>query len=186
MVIKLDNRLGPDLTPKPAAAHKHQHRSAGTIPTGPLYGLPKRVKTDRKRAIDRDQITNIVNAFAFSEHQRLALNGGLVVTWRASHLFDGDNWAQLQTQLLDSASRFLYRQGVTTAFFWTRERVTGHGAHTHIMIHLGGEPKIVCSKLRNYLRQRLQIEPSGLYISHGRYGMLNPQMRAGQLLYNLK
>ena len=156
------------------------------IPTGPLCGHRKRPVTDRARALDLSQVTSLANAFAFAEKGPLRLDAGLVVTWRHTELYDDDNWPRLQTELLDHATRFLRGRGITTAFLWVRERATGHGAHTHFLLHLGHNPLPSCRALCGELRRRFHFGPEGIHISMGEYGMLNVRMRAGQFRYLLK
>jgi hypothetical protein len=133
-----------------------------------------------------DQLKNLVNAFAFAESNFLPLNGGLVVIWRHCPFYNQSNWSELQTTSFSHLAKFLQRQSIIATFVWTRERATGHGAHTHILLHLGETPMAVCRTLRDELMRKFKFAPSGLHISMGDFGMRTSQMRAGHLRYLLK
>jgi hypothetical protein len=167
--------------------HKAQRR-LDLIRTGPLAGQPKlaRRPTDRTRAIALEQLKELCNAFTFTESAYLPLNGGLVIIWRHSLLYDWTNWSPLQTTLFSYSIKFLRRLGLETRFIWTRERASGNGAHTHVLIYLGESPMPVFKALRNELMRKFGFTADGLYPSMGDFGMRTREMRAGHLRYILK
>lgn len=164
----------------------YRNKQAGIIRTGPLAGYPRRPLPDRAASLSLDQVRDLVNAVAFADASGCALNATLAVTWPLSALFSEPKWSELQTALLDRLTRHLRRRGVETAFVWTRERQTGTGAHTHIMLHLGRKPTAVCEDLLAYIERKFRFEADGLKIEMGEYGMFSRNMRAGALLYLTK
>ncbi len=171
-------------------------RPPGLIHTGPLIGLPKRPRTDRRRALDLDQVRALVNAAAFAQAQGHPLVAGLTLTWRLMDGFAEQAWPAAQVRVLDSMSKWLRRRGIVPTFVWVRERVPGRGAHTHLLLHLSRDDTAgLAEQLRGYLAGafgfRDEAAPSGraergVAVSRGRFGAWTPAMRAGLLRYCLK
>lgn len=169
-----------------ATRQRHRLPDSTTIRTGPHRGKPKRVPTNRKRALDLKQVRQLINSAAFATFWELPLNAQMTITWRETPRFTGDNWAKLQTELLDKASRFLRRRGIEPAFLWVRERQQGIGAHTHVLINLGTRPQRIARELTRYLTEALDFSPHGIRCDMGNFGMNTERMRAGALRYVLK
>ncbi len=128
----------------------------------------------------------MANAAAFAKAKGRPLNAMLTITWRETPLFSEDKWSRLQTRLMDKLTRHLRRHGVETAFVWARERVTGIGAHTHVLLHLGTAPKAMKRVVLDYLRQAFGFSRDGVHISMGDFGANTPESQAGLLLYVTK
>lgn len=190
--------FGPNYNYQPSARPSDQGREVpghrrcrsrsvppGTVRTGPFRGKPMRPVIDRHRALDLEQVIDLVNASAFAHHQGRSLNARLTIVWRHTTLFTGNNWSAIQTELQEELKRFLRSEGIEPAFGWVRERAPGKGAHSHYGVHLGGRPPDVAQHLLYYLRDVFGFT-EGLRISMGRFGALTPKMRAKIVIYMLK
>lgn len=142
--------------------------------------------TDRTRALTLEQVRALVNALTFARYTGRPLNAMLTIAWQQSGLFTEADWAHLQTALVDRTVRHLQRRGIQTAFVWTRERVHGRGAHTHLLAYLGSQPARIAPELVDYLTSKFQFEQGGLRPDMGDYGAHTPVMQAGLLRYVLK
>jgi hypothetical protein len=161
-------------------------QQAGIIRTGPLIGLPIRRPTDRTRALTIEQVRELTNAAAFARAIGRPLNAMLTVAWQGSALFTEETWPSLQTAVMDRLTRHLQRRAVQTAFVWTRERIFGRGAHTHVMLHLGPQPTRQVAELVAYIEAKFRFEPGAIDLKMGDYGAHTPPMQAGLLRYVLK
>ncbi len=114
------------------------------------------------------------------------LNSLLTIAWRKTPRFRKAEWSTLQTEVTDKLTRFLRRRSIGTAFTWTRERVTGIGAHTHIALHLGKRPRKIAAELLRYLERAFSFDPKYVDISMGEDGANSATMRSGILRYIAK
>ncbi len=163
--------------------------STGLIPTGTLAGRPRSPEADRSRALDLRQVRLLVNAHMFASGSDIArpLNTLLTIVWRRSAQWLGvESWPQLQGRFLDQATRWLQRQGIATAFVWTRETRQGTGPHTHVALHLGARPIEVRDPFLRWAEGAFAFDADGVRLTMGRYGAMTPRARAGILRYLLK
>lgn len=167
-------------------SRRYRITQPGVIRTGQFVGLRERRPTDRSRALDIEQVRDVANAYAFAAAVERPFNALLTIAWENSALFEEAGWSALQVKVFNEMGRHLRRRGIETAFAWTRERVSGRGAHTHVGIHLGRKPIDVAADLVAYLTGKFQFEPGGVDISMGKFGAMTQGRRAGIMLYLLK
>jgi hypothetical protein len=142
--------------------------------------------TDRKRALDLDQVCAVANSAGYSAVHGKPLHALLTVSWELSAQFTLAGWADLQTRLLDAAMQFLRRRGIEGACAWTRENVSGIGPHSHAAIYIGPNASNLRQPIVEYLSRKFGFEPEGVDISFGRFGANTDKMRAGILRYIVK
>ncbi len=193
---KCEQVAGKDPAPPRPRRPRTSTRPPGVIRTGPLQGLRQRPRTDRRHALDLDQVRALVNAAAFAQAQGRPLVAGLTLTWRLMDGFAEQAWPAAQTRVFDHMSRWLRRREIVPAFAWIRERVPGRGAHTHLLLHLPRRGTAgLAEQLRGYLAGAFGFRDGatasgraerGVAVSCGRFGAWTPKMRAGQLRYCLK
>lgn len=128
----------------------------------------------------------LINAFAFAESTGRPLNAHLTVTWRHASGYCEDKLPAMQTRLLDRVTRFLRRHAISTSYIWVRERVSGQGLHTHVLLHLGPIPGRIAAKLKPFIHESLILAPGGACITCPPYGAGSARMRVGLLKYLLK
>lgn len=161
--------------------------SPGRIARGPYRGLLRRPEADRTRALDLDQLRQLVNAAAFAEVCGAPLNGMATLRWADAEGFEPDRWAAMQGRLFDKLSRWLQAQGISPAFVWVRERVPGVGCHTHLLLHLGSRPLSVAADLTAYLLRAGGFRRAeGVHVSLGEFGAMTIEARAGLRRYAAK
>jgi hypothetical protein len=159
---------------------------AHAIQTGPLRGYPRKVPTNRKRALDLDQARGLINSFAFAETKQTPLNAHLTVSWRHAHGFEESDLARMQTRLLDRLARFLRRHDIAWTCVWVRERTPGHGLHTHILLHLGSVPSKLARAMGEFVHKSMGLAPGGACLRTAQFGPGTLRMRLGLLKYILK
>lgn len=175
----------PTIQPNSKCTAHHRPKS-NIIQVGPLHGHPKRQPTDKRDALDLDQVRGLINAFAFAESTARPLNAHLTVTWRHAWDYCEGTLPAMQVRLLDRVTRFLRRHGVCTSYIWVRERVSRQGLHTHVLLHLGPIPGRMAGKLKQFIDESLILAPGGAHVSHAAYGAGTARMRLGTLKYLLK
>ena len=156
----------PDAETKPKKATRHQVRAynargAGIILTGRFAGQPRRPVTDRKRALDLNQVRDVANAAGYSATKGRPLHALLTVSWKLLGQFTIAEWAGLQTQLFDDLRQFLGRRGIEGACVWVRENVSNIGPHTHAAIYIGPNPVKLRQPIVEYLSEKFGFEPGG-------------------------
>lgn len=112
-------------------------------PTSPVLSRPRRLPRDSKY-IRQDQAANLLNAWAFYEHQcaldvsQLGKPVGLCVTvqWNQIDLDACSSILQAQGRFLDRMSKFLAYRGKTLSYVWTMEFQPKKGRHSHILLLL--------------------------------------------------
>jgi hypothetical protein len=175
-------------------SRRFRSQQPGIIRTGPLRGLPKRVLTDKRRALDLEQVRNVTNGAAFAEAQGRPLVVELTLAWRLMGGFSEEDWPAIQVRVFDYMSKWLWRRKVIPTFVWIRERVPGRGIHTHVLLHLPHRDTAkLAEELRDYLSETFGFQDRttgkierGVDASYGIFGAWTREMRAGKLLYCLK
>lgn len=133
-------------------------------------------------------------AFAETKEQNRPLVVELTLAWRLMDGFSEERWADIQGDVFDYMSKWLWRREIVPTFVWVRERVPGRGAHTHVPLYLPRRGTAALAKeLRGYLSKTFDFRDRtsgkvehGVDVSYGRFGAWTSKMRSGSLLYCLK
>jgi len=107
-----------------------------TIRHGPLTGHPLRPEPRPDRYLQLSQVADAVNATMFAQAHGYALNALLSVSWRYAAGFDEHSAAATQGRLFHAFNKWLLRRNVVLRGAWVRERVSGKGLHSHLLLNL--------------------------------------------------
>ena len=134
-------RFSPSASPfSPASANGPSGRtvrpSPGLVRSGIFAGLPKRPQPEPRRYLSFTQVAQLANAAAFAASIGYPLNAQITLAWERIPGFSAYDLPQLQGALMLRLAQWLKRRGVTLRCVWVRERVSGRGLHTHLMLSL--------------------------------------------------
>jgi hypothetical protein len=94
---------------------------------------PRRQDQDTSH-LRRDQASNLLNAWAFAEHQLTPLDLHVVVHWERLNLIAGQSILAQQAKFLDRVSKWLRKRQKPMAYLWTIEFSAKKGHHTHLLL----------------------------------------------------
>lgn len=145
--------------------------------------MPQRLPTDWRYYLTQEQVSDLVNAVAFSHSTGHPLIAKLTVIWAHFSEFTEDRLGSLTTRFFDLIGKWLRRRGIAFRAAWTRERGQQKGHHLHALTNI---PIRHLRDMEVYLRQTFRISHGGLDFSYGRYGMRTLPMQMGALRYVCK
>jgi hypothetical protein len=154
------------------------------IRRGSHKGLPRRRPTDKTRHLDFRQVTNLVNAVAFTHGSGNPLTVAVTLIWAHVPDFHENRLSKMTTSFLDRLGRWLRRHaGVELRAVWTRERGWQKGHHLNVMANI---PVRFVGQLSAYLNKSFKITGKGLSMNCGKFGMKVLTMQMGCLRYICK
>jgi hypothetical protein len=90
----------------------------------------------RNTSISRHSITNLANAFSYSEEVSLPLTAFLVIAWTKTEGWHDDLLTQRQSELFYRLARWFRRKDLPAAYVWTLENSRRMGLHLNLAIHV--------------------------------------------------
>ena len=137
------------------------------VQRGSHVGLPQLHKPDHTSYLSAAQACNIMSAAFYAEAVGMLLYLFVTIAWRECPAFDNtdDKWDKLQRHVLADLRSFCAASEIPLAYVWVRERKSGIGAHTHVLLHLGCSqirPRTAVKRLRILLNARYGFGPRGL------------------------
>lgn len=106
------------------------------VRSGIFAGLPKRPQPEPRRYLSFNQVAQLGNAAAFAASMGHPLNAQITLAWECVPGFSAYDLPQLQGALMLRLGQWLRRHGVTLRCVWVRERVSGRGLHSHLLLSL--------------------------------------------------
>ena len=90
----------------------------------------------RSATISFAEFLDAYQALAFANCQGFLVDTALDVTWSLQGIFDSDDVARANANLLDGITRWLTDRGLPSFYIWAIEEGATFGLHSHITLHL--------------------------------------------------